>query len=447
MRPGLPILPLLVWLALQGSLFVARGELRQVPNPWPTIQAALDASQSGDTVLVEPGDHAGPVDFLGRDVRVVSRLGAAQTRILASGSGPIVRLVNGEGPGAQLEGFTLSGGVATPEDGVCGGALRVESAAPLIRGNIFRGNQAVLGGGVCLLGSGAWLIDNLFEDNQAEMGGGLYVEGGEPLLQRNLFNGNRALGAGYGGGAALESSGARVERNRFIANQARLGGALSLRGTSPVDTLRLQRNSAWGNSALFGGAYYAAYCSPVLEGEVLTHSTQGAGLWCNGATPALRCCDLFANLDGNDLCGTDLGGNLSADPLFCDPAAADLRLATGSPCWSTACGVIGAYDLDCAGLDVEEGPAARPQSLWLDPAVPNPFNPATSLTVTLAQTGSASLKVFDMAGREVATLFNGLQAAGTQSVQFRADGLPSGVYFAVLSSGQGVQTQKLLLIK
>lgn len=104
-----------------------------------------------------------------------------------------------------------------------------------------------------------------------------------------------------------------------------------------------------------------------------------------------------------------------------------------------------AINLHCAPEEV--GADDPIGSFELAPAYPNPFNPSTQLSVTLAETGSASLKVFDSAGREVATLFDGLRPAGTQSVVFRAEGLPSGVYFAVLTSTQGVATQKLLLIK
>jgi hypothetical protein len=80
-------------------------------------------------------------------------------------------------------------------------------------------------------------------------------------------------------------------------------------------------------------------------------------------------------------------------------------------------------------------------------AMPNPFNPTTNLTVSLAETGHATLTVHDLAGRRVATLLDGLQAAGERVVAFHAGDLPSGTYFAVLRSAQGAQTQKLLLVK
>ena len=101
--------------------------------------------------------------------------------------------------------------------------------------------------------------------------------------------------------------------------------------------------------------------------------------------------------------------------------------------------------LICDGIEV--GADETPADFRLSPAQPNPFNPATTLTVSLAETGMASLKVYDLAGREVATLLDGVLAAGERQVTFQAGMLPSGTYFAVLRGPQGVSSQKLLLVK
>jgi hypothetical protein len=104
-----------------------------------------------------------------------------------------------------------------------------------------------------------------------------------------------------------------------------------------------------------------------------------------------------------------------------------------------------ALHLDCAPETA--GADDQPTGYRLDPASPNPFNPSTTLTVTLERTGMASLKVYDVAGRQVATLFDGLQPAGEQRVVFQAQGLASGTYVAVLRGEGGVSSQKLVLIK
>lgn len=78
---------------------------------------------------------------------------------------------------------------------------------------------------------------------------------------------------------------------------------------------------------------------------------------------------------------------------------------------------------------------------------PNPFNPATQITYSLAKTEKVSLKVYDITGRLVSTLVDEVKAAGTYSLNFNASGLSSGVYFYRLSSSEGIQTRKMTLIK
>ncbi len=80
-------------------------------------------------------------------------------------------------------------------------------------------------------------------------------------------------------------------------------------------------------------------------------------------------------------------------------------------------------------------------------AYPNPFNPVTTIAYSLPETDYAVLKVYDLAGRELHTLVNGLVSAGEHSVQFDASRLCSGTYFCTLRSGGRIETQKLLLMK
>ncbi len=78
---------------------------------------------------------------------------------------------------------------------------------------------------------------------------------------------------------------------------------------------------------------------------------------------------------------------------------------------------------------------------------PNPFNPTTLIKYDLPKAGLVTLKVYDLLGREVATLINGNQAAGKYSVQFNASKLASGVYIYRIQSNNFSAVKKLMLLK
>jgi Ice-binding-like/Secretion system C-terminal sorting domain len=92
-----------------------------------------------------------------------------------------------------------------------------------------------------------------------------------------------------------------------------------------------------------------------------------------------------------------------------------------------------------------------PNGFTLSQNYPNPFNPSTKIQYTVGNAGLVSLKVYDVLGREVATLVNGRQEAGSYTVLFGINkgtsGLASGVYFYCLKAESFVSTKKLILMK
>ncbi len=83
---------------------------------------------------------------------------------------------------------------------------------------------------------------------------------------------------------------------------------------------------------------------------------------------------------------------------------------------------------------------------------PNPFNPSTIIKYSLAKAGPVSVKVYDVLGREVATLVNGdVQNAGPHQVTFNSNvlrgGVASGVYFYKIESGSFRDVKKMMLLK
>jgi len=79
---------------------------------------------------------------------------------------------------------------------------------------------------------------------------------------------------------------------------------------------------------------------------------------------------------------------------------------------------------------------------------PNPFNPETQITFTVENAGKATLRVYNLLGQEVATLFDAPAETGRYyHVRFGGAGLPSGAYIYRLDSGQKVATMRMLLLK
>lgn len=89
-----------------------------------------------------------------------------------------------------------------------------------------------------------------------------------------------------------------------------------------------------------------------------------------------------------------------------------------------------------------------PAAFGLQQNYPNPFNPTTQIKYDIAKASYVAIKVFDVLGNEVATVFNGNLAAGKYSADFNASNLATGIYFYSLSvDGQKIDTKKMILVK
>ena len=98
-------------------------------------------------------------------------------------------------------------------------------------------------------------------------------------------------------------------------------------------------------------------------------------------------------------------------------------------------------------LSSEEAESELPRDVNLDQNYPNPFNPSTVISYQLPVRSRVTLQVFDVLGREVATLVSGQVEAGYHQVTFNASNLSSGMYIYRLQAGNQVFTKKLTLIK
>jgi hypothetical protein len=98
-------------------------------------------------------------------------------------------------------------------------------------------------------------------------------------------------------------------------------------------------------------------------------------------------------------------------------------------------------------LDVQEPDDGKPNSFALSQNYPNPFNPSTEIRFQITDEGWATLRVYDVLGREVATLVDEVKHPGAYTARWDASGQSSGVYIYRLKNGNFVQTQRMMLIR
>ena len=94
-----------------------------------------------------------------------------------------------------------------------------------------------------------------------------------------------------------------------------------------------------------------------------------------------------------------------------------------------------------------QGSVDEPLGFALAQNYPNPFNPKTESQFSIVNTQFTILKVYEVLGREVATLVNERKGPGSYEVRFNADGLAYGMYFYRLTMGELSESRKMLLLK
>jgi len=342
--------------------------LRMNPDggEFPHIQAALDAAQPGDSVLLAPGRYTGQgnrdLDPGGKPLALVGDSeDPARTIIDCQGSELTphrgILFVGGEGPGFRLGNLTVTGGWAEEGGGILlrggsaphlsnvvvegntatarGGGLYCHFASPVMENCVVVGNSAgARGGGLALFQSYPTLRYCRLESNDAIDGGGIWSEQSSPELECCSVSVNRAEDAG--GGIAAMAGRPILERCVLAANRAGdEGGALGLRdgGEAELTACTLSGNAAprGGGLALGGGSTLR------MNASILSYSRLGEALSLTGASVALISgSDIYGNA-GGDWTGAIAeqaagAGNFALPPRFEAPAAGDYTLRPDSPC-------------------------------------------------------------------------------------------------------------------
>ncbi len=219
---------MLLVLSVATATPAAAGTIIEVPVDRPTIQAAIDLASSGDTILVAPGTYSERIRFLGKDLEILSSDGPGVTSIVGNGNGSVVSFLDGEGPGAILDGFTITGGGGTRRNGSeYGGGIVGRDASPTLRNNVITNNQATVGAGMAFGGGSPLIENNVIEANtalelaspQEILGAGLAFFAGSPTVIGNRIEGNLIFDAGgrMGFGAGIYAR--RVQEASFLDNE------------------------------------------------------------------------------------------------------------------------------------------------------------------------------------------------------------------------------------
>ncbi len=471
---------------------IANARMLRVPADHATIQSAINASVNGDTVFVEPGTYRENVTFRGKRIVLTSRFyldsnptGAIQNTIIDGStpshpdSGSCVRIANGEDSTTILQGFTLTGGYGTlwqDENGAGryweGGGVLIALSSPTVRHNIIRNNdvnraggQSTGGGGIRLGDGSPHILNNIIVNNAGMYGGGIVSNYASPTLRNNIIAYNVVSPAVTGrptyGGGGIWVNGSRpgatfanrIENNTIVGNSATGSGGSGAGGKGGgmlaafSATINSRNNIVWGNTQSTGGQLNVASASTL----VATYSNvEGgyAGVGNINVNPDFAETGFYLHPNGSCVDAGDTTTSFNDLPDLVNPGLARW------PSWGGLRNDMGAYggpgaDVIAAILTTvpERNDDGSLDAFSLDQNFPNPFNPTTTITFLVHPSQHVSLKVFDVLGREIATLVNENLEAGKYRISYDAIGLPSGAYFYRLASSGYFETKRMLLVR
>lgn len=277
----------------------------------PNIQAGLDSSSAGDTVLVGCGNYyESGLHNLRPGVVLVSETGESDCVTIDAQREWSVFVCSWCDSTTIIEGFTITGGQTSEWEGPpgAGGGMKCHSSVRVVN-CLFRGNNSYGYGGAVFVDGGRPLFENCaFVDNTADQGGAIWV--------------------GFMGSCIITNC-------TFVGNYSSSSGTVYCNQSSPP----IKGSTFYGNAVGGGGSGIScfSFSAPKISNTIISSGTSGRAVDCDQwSHPTFICCDIHGNVDGDwDGCiGNQNGvnGNFSAEPAFCDAPGGNLTVESCSPC-------------------------------------------------------------------------------------------------------------------
>ncbi len=308
------------------AVYLGIGRIIDVPGTYPTIQAAINASASGDTIIVSPGTYYENVvfdsnyvnDIILTSVDPSDPVVVASTIIDGGNDGSVVTFSGGETSDLQLRGFTITNGYATgPYPSDSGGGIMGNGTLATISSCNITGNRALyVGGGLCDC-DGAVMncaISNNTIIYSKGAGGGLY--GCDGSITNCTIVGNTA---GWYGGGLYGCDGSITNCTILFNISPGLGGGLAY-----CDGIITNCTILGNETDLDGGGLYD--CDGSIVNCIIWNNNAG-----RSGDQLIRCSHpSYSCVQGGTGGGT---GNITANPLFADADSGDYHLKSEYGRW------------------------------------------------------------------------------------------------------------------
>lgn len=289
---------------------LAKSAILHVPLDHATIQAAIEAAEDGDHVLVQDGRYEERIDFLGKAITVRAARDLAATIALPNRLRSGVLFVSGEGPSSVLRGFRIEGWIGHGPGPALGGLLLCDNgASPIVEDCALSGGRASNGGAVALVQSEAEFRRCTFSNSWAhgERGGGVFIEGGKPRFTNCEVRGNKAGsedfpgeggGLWIGGAASVELQDCWIDDNGADSATFVIGAGICVR-----DSEVFARGCDIRSNA--GTGIYAETAKVEVYGSRIS-ANESCAVYCRGSgnVVLLEGCDIDANRTPSINCGS-----------------------------------------------------------------------------------------------------------------------------------------------